>query len=157
LTPTVAATALVGSQNTNTGQTPTSGTTSNDSNTNQSIRIVLIGSIIGVLALLATILFIALFIRHKKARSTDIVATVGPTQSSPMSWQNYQFGSTPYPVNNGSIAVSPYTHLLQQPEGGSSGLTSEPTIGTQDDPDIESIKRQVQMGLFATTGNRRDD
>jgi hypothetical protein len=92
-----------------------------------------------------------------------------------MSWQNNQFGSTPYPVNNGSMAVSPpwpvastppspqklqvspYTHLLQQPEGGSSGLTNEPTKGTQDDLDIESIKRQVQMGLFATPGNRRDD
>ena len=171
LTPTIGATAPVGSQNTNTGQTPTSGTT----NSNQSARIVLIGSIIGGLALLATILIIALFIRRKNARSIDIVATVGPRQSSPMSWQNNQFGSMPYPVNNGltvvsppwpvastppspqKLQVSPYTHLLRQPEGASSGLTNEPTQTTPDNPDIESIKRQVQMGLFATTGNRRDD
>ena len=175
LTPTIGATAPVGSQNTNTGQTPSSGTTSNDSISNQSTRIVLISSIIGVLALLATILIIALFIRRKKARSIDIVATVGPTQSNPMSWQNNQFGSMPFPANNGSMAVSPpwpvastppspqklqvspYTHLLQQSEGGSSSLTSEPTKMTPDDPNIESIKRQVQMGLFATPGNRRDD
>ncbi len=174
LTPTIAATALVGSQNT--GQTPTSGSnTSTNSNPNQLTKFVLIGSIIGVLALLATILIIVLFIRRNKARSIDIVPTVGTMPSSSMSWQNNQFGSTPYPVNNDSMAVSPpwpvastppspqklqvspYTHLLQQPEGGSSGLTNEPTKGTQDDPDIESIKRQVQMGLFATPGNRRDD
>jgi len=176
LTPTIAATALVGSQNTNTGQTPTSGSnTSHDSNTNKSTRMVLIGSIVGVVALLATILIIVIFIRRRKARSIDIAATVGSTQSSPMSWQNNQFGSMPSAVNNGSMAVSPpwpvastppspqklqvspYTHLLQQPEGGSSGLTHEHTQMTPDNPDIESIKRQVQMGLFATTGNRRDD
>jgi hypothetical protein len=176
LTPTIAATALVSSQNTNTGQTPTSGSnTSNNSSTNQLTKFALIGSIIGVVALLATILIIVLFIRRKKARSIDIVPTVGPMPGSSMSWQNNQFGSTPYPVNNGSMAVSPpwpvastppspqklqvspYTHLLQQPEGGSSGLTNEPAKGTQDDLDIESIKRQVQIGLFATPGNRRDD
>ncbi len=175
-TPTIGVTELVGSQNTNTGQTPTSGSnTSNNSNPNQFTKFALIGSIIGVPALLATILIIVLFIRRKKARSIDIVPTVGPMPGSPMSWQNNQFGSMPYPVNNGSTAVSPlwpvastppspqklqvspYTHLLQQPEGGGSGLTNEPTKGTQDDPDIESIKRQVQMGLFATPGNRRDN
>ena len=176
LTPTIAATALVSSQNTNTGQTPTSGSnTNNNASTNQLTKFALIGSIIGAVALLATIPIIVLFIRRKKARSIDIVPTVGPMPGSSMSWQNNQFGSTPYPVNNGSMAVSPpwpvastppspqklqvspYTHLLQQPEGGSSVLTNEPAKGTQDDLDIESIKRQVQMGLFATPGNRRDD
>jgi hypothetical protein len=97
-----------------------------------------------------------------------------------MTWQNNQVGSSvpgsmPYPLHNGSMTVSPawpvastppspqklqispYTHLLQQPEGGSSGHTSEPTKMTPDDPNIESIKRQVQMGLFAAPGNRRDE
>jgi hypothetical protein len=180
LTPTIGATTPVGTQLTNTGQTPSSGTTSNTSSTNQSTRIVIIGSIIGSLALLATILMIVLFIRRKKARSVRIAATVGPTLSSPMTWQNNQDdnsvpGSMPYPINNGSMTVSspwpvastppspqklqisPYAHLLQQPEEGNSGLTSEPTIMTPDDPNIESIKRQVQVGLFATRGNRRDD
>ena len=176
LTPTIAATALVGSQNTNTSQTATSSSnTSKKPNTNQSTKFALIGGIIGVLALLATILIIAIFIRRKKARSKDIVPIVGSTQSSPMSWQNNQYGSMPSAVNNNSMAVSPpwpaastppspqklqvspYTHLLQQPEGGSSDHTHEPTQITPDHPDIESIKRQVQMGLFATTGNRRDN
>jgi hypothetical protein len=180
LTPTIGATVPAGSQHTNTGQTPSSGTTSNTSSTKQPTRIVIIGSIIGSLVLLATILMIVLFIRRKKARSVRIAATVGSTLSSPMTWQNNQVGSStpgsmPYPMYNGSMTVSPpwpvastppspqklqispYAHLLQQPEEGSSGLTSEPTKMTSDDPNIESIKRQVQMGLFATPGNRRDD
>jgi hypothetical protein len=173
-TPTIGATTLVGSQNTNTGQTPSSGTPSNDSNTNHSTSNVLIGGITGLLALLSTILIVVLFIRRKKVRSKDITAIIGPTQSSPMSWQNHQFGSMPYPINNGTMPVSPpwqvastqpssqqmqtspYAHLLQQPEGGSSGSTSELTKMTPDELYIESIKRQVQIGLFATSANRRD-
>ena len=126
-------------------------------------------------ALLSTMLIVVFFTRRKKARSKEIIASIGPTQSSTMSRQNNQFRSMPYLINNGSTAVSqpwsiaptqssqqqlhisPYTHLLWQPEGGSSGLTSEPTKMTLDDPTIESIKRQVQIGLFATSGNRRDD
>jgi len=178
LTPTIGATAPVGSQNTNTGQTPSPGTTSNNFSTNQPTRIVLIASITGSLALLATILIIVLFIRRKKSRSIHIAATVGSTLSSPATWQNNQVGSSvpdsmPYPINNSSMTVSPpwpvtssppqqlqispYAHLLQQPEGGNSSVTSEPTKMTPDDPNIESIKQQVQMGLFATPGNRRDD
>ena len=178
LTPTIGATAPVGSQNTNTGQTPSPGTTSNNFSTNQPTRIVLIASITGSLALLVTILIIVLFIRRKKARSIHIAATVGSTPSSPATWQNNQVGSSvpdsmPYPINNSSMTVSPpwpvtssppqqlqispYAHLLQQPEGGNSSVTSEPTKMTPDDPNIESIKQQVQMGLFATPGNRRDD
>ena len=95
-TPTIGVTALVGSQNTNTGQTPSSPITSNDPNTNQSTSMVLIGSITGGLALLATTLIIGLFIRRKKARSIEIATAVQPTQSSPMSWQNNQFGGTPH-------------------------------------------------------------
>ena len=173
-TPTIGATTLVGSQNTNTGQTPSSGTTSNDSNTNHSTSIVLIGGITGMLALLSTILIIMFFIRRKKVHSKDIAAPVVATQSSPISRQNNQFDSMPYPIHNGSMAVSPpwpvastqpsaqqlqispYAHLLQQSEGGSSGSTSEPTKITPDDPNIESIKRQVQIGLFATSANHRD-
>jgi hypothetical protein len=179
LTPTIGATTLAGSQHTNTGQTSSSGTTSNTSSTKQPTRIVIIGSIIGSLVLLASILMIVLFIRRKKARSVHIAATVGSTLSSPMTWQNNQVGSSapgsmPYPMNNDSTTVSPpwsvatspspqklqmspYAHLLQQPEGGSSGLTSEPTKMTSDDPNIESIKRQVKLGLFNTHGNHRDD
>ena len=174
-TPTIGVTALVGSQNTNTGQTPSSHTTSNDPNTNHSTSIVLIGGITGVLALLATTLIILLFIRRKKARSIEIATAVQPTQSSPMSWQNNQFGGTPYLIINDSLAVSqpwpvastppssqqlqisPYAHLLQQPDRGDSSLNSEPVRLTPDDPYIESIKQQVQMGLFATIGNRRND
>ena len=174
-TPTIGATALVGSQNTNTSQTPSSPIASNDPNTNQSTSMVLIGSITGGLALLATTLIIGLFIRRKKARTIEIATAVQPTQSSPMSWQNNQLGGTLNPITKGSIAVSqpwpvastppspqqlqisPYAHLLQQPEEGNSALTSEPIRLTPDDPYIESIKRQVQMGLFATSGNRRND
>jgi len=162
-TPTIGATTLVGSQNTNRGQTPSSGTTNNDSNTNHSTSIVLIGGITGMLALLSTILVVVFFIRRKRAGSIDIAATVGPTQSSLLSMQNNQFGGMP---DNGSIAVSqswsvastqpyprqlqisPYTHLLQQPETGISDITGEPTKLTLDDPNIESIKRQVQIGWF---------
>ena len=173
-TPTIGTTTLIGSQNTNTGQTPPSSTTSNDPNTNQSTSIVLIGGITGALALLATTLTIVLFIRRNKSRSIEIASAV-QTKSSPMPWQNNQFGGSPYPIPNGSMAVSqpwpvastppspqelkisPYTHLLQQPERSNSALTSELIRLTPDDPYIETIKRQVQMGLFATSGNRRND
>ncbi len=171
-TPTSGTTSIVGSQNT--GQTPSGTTTSNDSQTNQISSIVLIGSITGVFAILAIILMIVLFIRRKKARSQQIAAEVGSTQNSQMSWQNSQFGTMPNPINNGSMAVSPpwpsassspsqqlqispYAHLLQQPEGGTPVLTSEPSKLAPDDPNLESIKQQVQMGLFATSANHRDD
>lgn len=173
-TPTLGTTALVGSQNTHTNQTPSSSTTSNDSHMNHSTSIVLIGGITGMITLLATMLVVVFFIRRKNARSKEITAIIGPAQSSPMSRQYNQFHSLPYLTNNGSkgvsqplpvastqpslqqLQISPYTHLLQQTEGGSSGPTSEPTKMTPDDPYIESIKRQVQTGLFATSGNRRD-
>jgi hypothetical protein len=167
-TQTVEATTPVSSQNTNTDQTPSSSTSSKDANT----PIVLVGATIGVLALLATSLIIVLVSRRRKVRSIHPPA-VTPTQTSPISWQNNQFGDMPYPTNNSSMAVppwtavstsppqplqiSPYAHLLQQPEGGSSGLTNESTKLTLDDPNIESIKQQVQMGLFATSGHRRDE
>jgi hypothetical protein len=165
-TPTMDATALVGSQNTHTGQTPSLSTTSNESNTNHSISIILIGGITGMIALLSTILIIAFFMRRKKTHSKDITAIVGSAQSSPVSRQNNQFDGMLYPIYNGSIAVSepspqqlqisPYTHLLQQPERGFTDHTGEPGTLTPNDPNLESIKRQVQIGLFATSGNRRD-
>ncbi len=180
LTPTIGATAQVGSQNTNTGQTPSSGTTGNTTTTNQPTRIVLIGSVIGLLGFLTTILIIVLFIRRKKAHSISMAGTAGSTLSSPMTWQNNQGGSSipgsvPYPINNGSMTltppwpvastppspqqlqISPYAHLLQQPDGGSAGLINDLTKMTPNDPNLESIKKQVQMGLFATSGQRRDD
>jgi hypothetical protein len=151
-TPNSGATSLVGSQNT--GQTPSSGTTtSNDSHTNKLTSIVLIGSITGAFAIVAIILLIVFYIRRKKARSQQIAVAVGSTQNNQVPWQNSQFGSTPYPTNNGPIAVSPpwpsasssppqqlqispYAHLLQQSEGGSSVLTSEPSKLTPDDPNL---------------------
>ncbi|MGZ6365339.1 MAG: hypothetical protein ACXWPS_05175 [Ktedonobacteraceae bacterium] len=170
-TPTSSTTSIVGSQNT--GQTPSGTTTRNDSNTNHLSITVLIGGITGVFAILAIILIIVLFIRRKKARSQQIAAAVGSTQNGQMSWQNSQFGSTPYPINNGPMAVSPpwpsassstpqqmqispYAHLLQQAEGGTPP-TSEPSKLAPDDANLESIKQQVQMGLFATSANHRDD
>ncbi|HYX48598.1 MAG TPA: hypothetical protein VE843_02560 [Ktedonobacteraceae bacterium] len=171
-TPTTSATSFVGSQNTNTGQTPSSGTTSNGSTMNQLTGMVLIGSTTGVLALLAIMLITVLLIRRKKARSQAIAAAVAPAQNSPMSWQNNQSSGMPYPKQNGSMAVSPpwpatssppqqmqispSAHLLQQPEGGSPVLTSGSSKLTPDNPNLESIKQQVQMGLFATSANDRD-
>jgi len=173
-TPTIGATVPVGTQNSNTGQTPSPGTTSYNSNVNQSRGLVLLGGTTGALALLAIILIIVLYIRRKQSRSKAIVAAVGATQNDPMAWQNNQFGSTRYSIHNDSMAVSspgpvastpqtpqqlqtsPYTHLLQQPEEGSSSHTSEPPKLTPDDPNLEFIKRQVQVGLFASSGNRRD-
>ena len=170
-TPTIGATEPAGSQNT--GQTPTAGTSSFDFHTLLSRRNVLIGSIIGVLALFSTILIIAFFIRRNTDRSTPTPLVAAPTQSSAMSWSNNQVGGTPYPLNNGPMAVSPpwpgvatppspqqlqispYTHLLQQGGEGNSGFTGEPPKLTPNDPNLESIKRQVQMGLFATPGKRQ--
>ena len=171
-TPTSGATSIVGSQNT--GQTPSGTNTSNDSNTNQLSSMVLIGSVTGVFAILAIILIIVLFSRRKKARSQQIAAEVGLTQNSQTSWQNSQFGTTPYPINNGPVAVSPpwpsaspsapqqlqispYAHLLQQADGGTPVLAGELAKMAPDDPNFESIKQQVQMGLFATSANHRDD
>jgi hypothetical protein len=69
--------------------------------------------------------------------------------------QSWPVASTqPYPQQ---LQISPYTHLLQQPDTRISDLTGEPAKLTPDDPNLESIKRQVQIGLFATSGNRRDD
>ena len=171
-TPTTGVTSIVGSQNT--GQTPTGTTTNNNSHTNQLSSIALIGSITGMSAILAIILITVLFVRRKKARSQQIADAVGSTQNSQMSWQNSQFGSMPYPINNGSMAVSsprpsapssppqqlqisPYAHLLQQAEGATPVLTNEPSKLAPDDHNLESIKQQVQMGLFATSANHRDD
>ena len=70
--------------------------------------------------------------------------------------------SPPWPVvaappSPQQLQFSPYAHLLQQSDGENSGFTGEPPRLAPDDPNIEAIKRQVQMGLFATSGKRRDD
>ena len=69
--------------------------------------------------------------------------------------------SQPWPVASTlpspqQLQISPYAHLLQHPDRGDLSLNSEPIRLTPDDPYIESIKQQVQMGLFTTIGNRRN-
>lgn len=189
-TPTKVSTTSPGSQNTSTGQTPTSGTTPGTTTTNQPTSTLLIGGGIGFLALLTVALIIVLLIRRKKSHSKKIVVGVG---SPPMS-------SMPFPVNNGlnpliqpwpvptanggymspapvgqiaqpnnshpplsnqatplspqQLQVSPYIHLLHQPNGASTGSGNDlPTI-TPDDQNFEEIKRQVQIGLYAIPGQR---
>jgi len=180
LTPTIGSTATIGSQNTNAGQTPSTGTTGNTAITNLSTSIVITGGVIGFLALLTAILIIVLLIRSKKAHSTSTTETVGSTVNSPLTWQNIQGGSSIpgsmlFPINNVSMApptpwpapstsptllqlqVSPYVHLLHQSDGGSTGLINDHSSIALNDPNLESIKRQVQMGLFATPGQRKVD
>lgn len=193
-TPTILSTPLPGSQNTSTGQTPTSSSTTNTTTTNQPTSLLpsllpIVGGI-GFLALLATSFFIVLLVRRKKARSQKIVIGVGsPTTSNmpfPMNnglntliqpWpvptanggysspapigQIAQTNNSQPPVSNQStppspqpLQVSPYVHLLNQPNAGSAGSGDDhPTI-TPNDPDFEAIKRQAQIGLFAIPGQR---
>jgi hypothetical protein len=91
-----------------------------------------------------------------------------------MTWQNYQVSGMPYPIQNGpmpaplpwpvtsappspqQLQMSPYAHLLQQGDEGHSNSGSEVNFPAPGDPNLESIKQQVQKGLFATPGMRRD-
>jgi hypothetical protein len=170
VTPTIGSTATVGSQNTDAGQTPSTGPTGNAAITNLSTSMVITGGVIGFLALLTAILITVLLIRSKKAHSTSATETVGSPVNSPFTWQNNQGGSSVpgsmlFPINSGSMApptplqlqVSPYAHLLHQSDGGSTGLANDPSRIAPDDPNLASIKRQVQMGLFATPGQRQVD
>lgn len=179
LKPKVGSATPVVSQNTTTGHTPTSVISDNSTILHQPSRIVLIGSVIGFLALLATILIIMVIIRRKKAHSLRLMNTFAPAQTSPMSRQNNQPGSSAtgnmlYPLHNGSMAfthipapsttpspqqlqMSPYAHLLQQSDEGHSDPANDPMKMASNDPGIESLKRRVQMGLFVTSGQRRDD
>ncbi len=61
------------------------------------------------------------------------------------------------PPSPQQLQVSPYAHLLQQPNGGSTGLVNDYATIALNDPNFEAIKRQVQMGLFAIPGQRRNE
>ncbi len=164
----VSATTPPGSQHN--GQTPSSDASINDA----KMTTVIIAASAGVLAIIATFLFVALFIRRKKARALHMASLVRPDRINPMTWQNFQTTDMPYPTQNGSmpaplprpvtpappspqpLQMSPYVHLLQQPEAGHSNPTNETNGLAPGDPQLESIKQQVQKGLFATPGMRRD-
>jgi len=163
-TQTVGAIPTPGSQNNS--QTPSSGTSSNDSNT----PFVIAGATAGLLTILASILISMLSIKRKNARALPVAAEVGPTQSSSMSWQNYQPSGMSYPIQNSSmpapiawpvtsapsppqqLQMSPYAHLLQQPVEGQTNAGNEANGLQSGNANLESIKQQVQMGLFATPG-----
>jgi hypothetical protein len=53
-------------------------------------------------------------------------------------------------VSQKEIQFSPYIHLLQQPSGVAAGPVEDNSATVLNDPDLEVIKKQVQMGLFAT-------
>lgn len=59
------------------------------------------------------------------------------------------------PLSPQQLQVSPYVHLLQQPDRGSTGLVNNGTIAPND-PNFEAIKRQAQMGLFAIPGQHQN-
>jgi hypothetical protein len=71
------------------------------------------------------------------------------------------------PMNNGTPSMgrqspqqmqySPYMHLLQQPAGGSAEPVGNHPALDPYDPTLEAMKRQVQMGLYATQRQRRDE
>jgi hypothetical protein len=55
------------------------------------------------------------------------------------------------------LQVSPYVHLLQQPNGESTGLVKDHANIALNDPNFEAIKKQVQMGLFAIPGQHHQE
>ncbi len=61
------------------------------------------------------------------------------------------------PLSPQQLQVSPYVHLLQQPNGGSTGLVNDHATIAPNDSNFEAIKRQAQMGLFAIPGQRRNE
>lgn len=156
------------------GSTNNHKTASTDiSSNNASMPIVLIGATSAVTAMLAAMLIFVLYFRRKKAHALHIAAKVGPTQNSPLTWKHFQTNDMPFPKQNGSmpaqlawhesseptpeqLQMSPYVHLLQQPEASQTQPNSEPYRFTPDDPHFESMKQRVQMGLFVTPGMRRD-
>jgi hypothetical protein len=76
------------------------------------------------------------------------VSQVAPTHNgtSPMGEQPAQLSSIPLPF-------TPYTQLLQQPAGPD---VSDPVL-VPNDPMLEAMKKQAQMGLFAVPGPRKDE
>ncbi len=71
------------------------------------------------------------------------------------------------PMNNGTPSMgrqspqqmqySPYMHLLHQPAGGSAESVGNYPALDPYDPTLEAMKRQVQMGLYATQRQHRDE
>ena len=55
------------------------------------------------------------------------------------------------------LPYTPYTQLLQQSVGGNPGPVAGNSAPVYNDPMLEAIKRQVQMGLFVTPGQQRDE
>ncbi len=54
------------------------------------------------------------------------------------------------------LQASPYVHLLQQTDGESTSLMHDHSSMPPNDPNLEAIKKQVQMGLFAAPRHHRD-
>ncbi len=54
------------------------------------------------------------------------------------------------------LQASPYVHLLQQTDGESTSLMHDHSSMAPNDPNLEAMKKQVQMGLFAAPRHHRD-
>ena len=81
----------------------------------------------------------------------------GPITTIPVGLTSSANGGSMNPVPTGQavqtnkeIQFSPYIHLLQQPSGVNAGPVEDNSATVLNDPDLEVIKKQVQMGLFAT-------
>jgi hypothetical protein len=74
----------------------------------------------------------------------------GSTGSPPLGMQST-------PSSPQQFQISPYIHLLHPPDRGSMGHGIEYNTSALNDPDIEAIKKQAQLGLFAIPGQRRDE
>jgi hypothetical protein len=78
------------------------------------------------------------------------LANNGPISPPPLGMQST-------PSSQEQSLVSPYTHLLHPPDGGSAGPVNDHNTSAFNDPNFEAIKRQAQMGLFAMPGQRRNE
>jgi hypothetical protein len=62
-------------------------------------------------------------------------------------------GEQPAQLSSIPLPFTPYTQLLQQPAGPD---VRDPVL-VPDDPTLEAMKKQAQMGLFAVPGQRKDE
>jgi hypothetical protein len=60
-------------------------------------------------------------------------------------------------LSSQQMQYSPYVHLLQQTDEGSTGNMNEQTAMAPNDPTLEAMKKQAQMGLFVTSRQHQDD
>jgi hypothetical protein len=130
--PTIVSTTLPASQDTSTGQTPTSGTSTNTTPTNQPISTLLVAGVIGLLGLLAVILVIVLLIRRKKAHSNKLVAEVGTPTTSNMSFPmnnglNTLIQPWPVPTANGGYMNPVSVGQIAQPINGHPPFSNQAT------------------------------